>query len=100
MAAAEIIRDLLQARLELVDDEVLEQFWFIDGEHVAATIGTKGGAVCGPVLYYRITGDDAVEIHDRGGKVWFRWERLCLDGGTLLLLSCGGRPKEFSITRR
>jgi hypothetical protein len=99
VSAPDIIRDLIQAMIELVDDEALEQFRFIDGEHVAATIGTKSGAVCGPVLYYRITGDDAVEIHDDGGRVWFRWERLRLDGGTLHL-SCGGRPKEFSITRQ
>jgi hypothetical protein len=98
MAASGIIRDLLQAKLELQDDQALEQFWFIDDRHVAATIGTKGGSVCGPVLYYRITSDDAVEICDDGGEVWFRWEQLHLEGETLRIL-CQGRPRELLVAR-
>ncbi len=98
MSAADIIRSLIQAELELMDDDVLEKFRFIDGRHVAATIGTKDGALCGPVLYYRINGEDSVEIRDDGGRVWFRWERLVLDGGTLHV-TCGGDSKDFSIAR-
>jgi hypothetical protein len=91
-----LIRDLLHAKLELQDDQALEQFWFIDERHVAATIGTKGGAICGPVLFYRIAGDEAVEIHDNSGKVWFRWEKIEVKGAVLAVL-CEDKLKEFSI---
>lgn len=93
-----IIRDLLHAKLELRDDQALEQFRFIDDQHVAATIGTKGGPACGPVLFYRIADDEAVEISDHEGSLWFRWEHVRLKGDVLVVL-CAGEPKEFSIAR-
>jgi hypothetical protein len=93
-----LISDLLDARLELQDDQALEQFRFIDDQHVAATIGTKGGPACGPVLFYRIADDDAVEISDHGGSLWFRWEHVQQKGDVLVVL-CAGEAKEFSIAR-
>jgi hypothetical protein len=98
MTTHDLIRGLLHAKLELQDDQALEQFWFIDDRHVVATIGTKGEAICGPVLFYRIADDDAVEISDHGGSLWFRWEHVQLKGDVLVVL-CAGEPKEFSIPR-
>jgi len=54
MTTHDLIRDLRQARLELQDERFLEQFWFGDDGRVVATIGTKNGAVSGPVPNYRI----------------------------------------------
>lgn len=98
MNTQDVIRILLRAKLELQDNQALEQFRFIDDRLVVATIGTKGGAACGPVLYYRITDDEAVEIHDDSGSVWFRWENLELKGSVLTVL-CVDELKEFSIDR-
>src|SRR5436190_21592329 len=97
MSVHDLIQGLAQAKLELQDERVLEQFWFADNNHVVATLGTKGGAVCGPVFKYRVTADHAVEILS-GEKVEYRWEQLQLSGD-LLAVVCGGKPKTFTITR-
>ena len=53
MTAHDVIQGLIQAKLELQDAQVLEQFWFTENNHVVATLGTKDGAICGPVFTYR-----------------------------------------------
>jgi hypothetical protein len=97
MSVPDLIQGLLQAKLELQDEHVLEQFWFIENNNVVATLGTKGGAVCGPVFKYRVTADNAVEIF-YGETVEYRWEQVQMSGGILKVV-CAGEPKTFSITR-
>jgi len=97
MSVQDLIQGLVQAKLDLQDERVLEQFWFTNDNHVVATLGTKGGAVCGPVLKYRITEDNTVEIL-HGEKVEYRWEQVQMSGDVLAVL-CAGKPKTFSITR-
>ncbi len=98
MTSHDLIRELRQARLELQDDRVLEQFWFGDDDHVVATLGSKDGPVCGPVLQYRITDDAAVEITGSDGTKFYRWEQLQISGDVLTVM-CAGVSKKFSITR-
>ena len=98
MTSSDLIRDLLQAKLELQDEGLLEQFWFAEGGHVVATLGTKNGAVCAPVLRYKITDDDAVEITSFDGARLYRWEQAQVRGNVLIVL-CEGISKRFSITR-
>jgi hypothetical protein len=95
---SELIHSLLQAKLELQDEQTLEQFWFTNDNHVVATLGTKGGPVCGPVFSYRVAADDAVEILEPDGSVLYRWEQVEARGDTLAVV-CRGRPKVFAITR-
>lgn len=94
---SELIHSLLQAKLELQDERALEQFWFTNDNQVVATLGTKDGAVCGPVFKYRGTPDNEVEIFS-GEKVEYRWEQLQMNGDALMVV-CAGKPKTFSITR-
>jgi hypothetical protein len=75
----------------------LEQFWFTEDTHVVATLGTKGGAICGPVFSYRVTDDDAVEIGS-GGEQMYRWERAQISGDVLTVF-CKGVSRRFSVTR-
>ena len=98
MSARETIDDLLQARLELRDPVILEQFWFTDDQHVTATIGEKNGAVCGPILAYRITDQDVVVIGDDNTD-WYHWEDIRVEGN-LLHVHCDGRTKVFTIERQ
>jgi hypothetical protein len=99
MTSRDLIRDLRQARLELQDEQVLEQFCFTDERHVVATLGTTNGAICGPVLSYRIADDDAVEISSSdGSRMYYRWEQAQVTGDVLTVL-CEGVSKRFSITR-
>jgi hypothetical protein len=97
MSVHDLIQTLSRAKLELQDERVLEQFWFTDDNHVVATLGTKGGAVCGPVFRYRVTPDSAVEILS-GEKVEYRWEQLQMSGEVLAVV-CAGKSKTFTITR-
>jgi hypothetical protein len=96
MSVHDLIQNLVRAKLELQDERVLEQFWFTDNNHIVATLGTKGGAVCGPVFKYRVTPDNAVEILS-GEKVKYRWEQLQLSGDVLAVV-CAGKSKIFTIT--
>jgi hypothetical protein len=97
MSVHDLIQGLVQAKLELQDERVLEQFWFTNDNHVVATLGTKGGPVCGPVFEYRVTADDAVEIFS-DKTVEYRWENVQMSGDVLALV-CQGKPKTFTITR-
>lgn len=97
MTAREIIQSLLQAKLELQDDKLHEQFWFTDGSRVVATLGTKDGAVCGPVLGYQIRNDE-VEIGNAGESLFYKWKNLQLLDNTLVVF-CDGMTKRFAITR-
>lgn len=97
MTAREIIQSLLQAKLELQDDRMLEQFWFTDDSRVVATLGTKEGAVCGPIFGYQICNDETVEIGKAGESLFYKWKNLQLSGNELLVV-CDGMTKRFSIT--
>ena len=84
------------AQLTLVDESVVEQFYFSgEGDSVAATLGLRDGAVCGPVLRYRVTDDGAVELGD-GGVFHFRWEEAEYANGILNVVS-DGRAKRFQV---
>lgn len=98
MIAREIIESLLQSKLELQDNEKLEQFWFVDEARVVATLGTKDGAVCGPVLNYAIGDDDSVSIGNRNESLAYKWEQLRISGNELIVM-CDGAVKTFSITK-
>ena len=97
MRVHDLLHGLVQAKLELQDEHILEQFWFTEDNHVVATLGTKGGAVCGPVFKYRIVADNAVEILS-GEKVEYRWEQVQMSGDALVVV-CAGKAKTFTITR-
>jgi hypothetical protein len=98
MTAHEIIQNLLQAKLELQNETFLEQFWFMDGGRVVATLGTKDGAVCGPVLGYQIQKDETVEIGNPSESLFYKWKNLQLSENELIV-TCDGMTKRFAITR-
>jgi len=98
MNANSLINSLLQAKLELQHESTLEQFCFTGEGCVVATLGAKKGPVYGPVLNYRVTEDDVVEIFDHKGTIIYRWEQLQMQG-ELLKVVCKGKPKTFSVTR-
>lgn len=98
MTTHEIIQNLQQARLELQDSALLEQFWFKDGGSVIATLGTKDGAVSGPVLGYTINGEGSVLIGKECHPPFYKWEHIELRADELVVV-CGGKVKRFSVTR-
>ena len=81
-----------------MDDEVVEQFSFMDDTRIVATLGTKNGAICGPVLRYRLPSDGSIEIIDSDGLVMYRWAEV-LVSTDLLSVVCDGRSKKYRITR-
>lgn len=98
MAIHQLISSLRQAKLELQHDYILEQFWFIDDKRVVATLGTKNGPICGPILNYKITDDDAVEIIGSDGVRVYEWKQVRICGDWLTVL-CDGIAKKFNITK-
>ena len=98
MSAHEIIRSLLHSKLELQDSTNLEVFWFTESHRVIATLGTRGEAVCGPILKYSINDDETVEIGDSSESLFYRWERLQLTDDELVVV-CDGMTKRFTITK-
>ena len=90
--------DLRGASLELNDDEIIEKLNFMDDVRVVATLGTKKGAVCGPILRYRFLDDDSVEISGGDGAVLYRWNDLRMSDD-VLTVECSGKTKIYRITR-
>jgi hypothetical protein len=93
-----LIHDLRQAKLELLDENTLEQFCFSDDSHIVATIGAKDGPVCGPILNYTVADDDAIEITQHDGTMLYRWEQADLRDD-ILTVECDGISKRYSVTR-
>jgi hypothetical protein len=98
LSTLDVIHSLIQATLELQDEQAIEVFQFCNERQIVATLGTKGGPVCAPGLLYEVTEDDVVEIFDHRGTVLYRWEKIQVQGDTLSIV-CAGRRKVFSITR-
>ena len=46
--------------LDLIDDSKIETYRFTEQGLVSATFGTKGGAVTGPLFYWRVEGQSLV----------------------------------------
>jgi len=95
MNTRETIDSIRQAKLELQDSKLLEQFWFTDDRHVTATVGEKNGPVCAPILVYRITESGSIVIGD-GKSDWYQWEDIQVEGN-VLRVRCGERAKDFTI---
>jgi len=95
---APALKELLAgAELVLQDDETLECFRFhASDDRVAATLCTRGGPVCSPLLNYRISDDSKVWISDHHSKV-FIWEKVELADGVVTVM-CKERLKRFSYT--
>ncbi len=84
-------------QLELISDSVVEQYRFHEQEYVAATLGTKGGPVCAPLLQYKALTDNSIEIYDHNGSIAV-WSNIQVDADTVHV-QCSGKTKTFWIKR-
>lgn len=83
-------------RLELIDEERIQQFWFQDDGYVSATLGTKDGGVCNPILRYEILGEDSLRIIDENAKTIFLWKDIVIDGNELRV-TCNNVAEVYGI---
>ena len=95
---AESLRSALAgAKLSLLDEHAIQNFSFSEeGNGVAATLGTRGGPVCAPGLWYRVLDDGAVELTG-GEALSYRWEQVELQDG-ILTVRCDRRVNRFQFT--
>jgi hypothetical protein len=97
MDAKTLREKLAGAELVLQDEKAVAQFRFhATDDGVGATLGTRGGPVCGPLLHYLVTDDAEVEISDHSSVV-FTWEQIELSDG-IMTVKCGSRVKRFTFT--
>lgn len=59
---------LLGLSVSLIDESIVETFSFVS-DHLAATIGTKGGPVCAPILSFEIVGPRSLHIVGQGFRI-------------------------------
>ena len=85
-------------KIELISDIAIEQFWFHAQDYVSATLGTKSGPVCAPLLKYKVLSDDSIELFDQNGTIAV-WTGIKVDAETLQV-ECRGEIRLFTITRQ
>ena len=85
-------------KIELLSAFVIEQYWFHANDHVSATLGTKGGPVCAPLLQYKILSDNSIELYDQSGTIAV-WTHIKASPDNLQV-ECLGKRKLFTITRQ
>lgn len=83
--------------LELRSESSVAQYWFHEGGAVSATLGSRGGAVCAPILKFNIVGPKSIEIHGPSGIVTV-WENIRAVGRELHV-ECSGANLVFKIRR-
>jgi hypothetical protein len=83
--------------LDLRSESSVAQYWFHAGGAVSATLGSRGGAVCAPILKFNILGPKSIEIHGPGGIVTV-WENIRAVGRELHV-ECSGANLVFEIGR-
>jgi hypothetical protein len=96
MDSAKLREMLIGANLALLDDDAVEHFSFGRDNYVAATLGTRSGGVCAPVLSYLVTEDGKVEL-GAGSDLHETWEDVELKDGVLSVRS-GTFLKRFRFT--
>lgn len=94
---AKTLRDTLAgAYLTALDEDSAECFSFHDDlEGAAATLGTRSGGVCAPILSCHVTDDAQVQFS--GSTFTFSWDQIDLCDG-VLTVRCGQRLKRFAYT--
>ena len=95
MDTARLKEVLIGAQLTLIDEEAVEYFRFGRDNHVAVTLGTRSGAVCAPILIYRVTENGTVELGG-GSPPSYIWEDVELHDG-VLSVKCGAFLKRFKF---
>lgn len=78
----------INRRLELVSDVLVGQYWFRPDGHVSATLGEKEGAVCAPILEYKVISSTSVELLLEGKSFDF-WTEIQCDGDVLKVKTRG-----------
>ena len=57
----------------MIHDEIIEELGFI-GDQVVATMGSRTGPVCGPILDYEVTSENSILIDREQFNI--AWEQL------------------------
>ena len=83
-------------RISIVDDIIVEQLGFI-GKNVVATIGSKEGAVCAPILEYKITGEGSLVIDP--GNFNIVWSKVEIGENEISTLR-NGVPTKYTIVSK
>jgi len=96
MEVHEILNLIINKRLDLIGNIIVEQFWFSSDDIVVATLGSKD-VVCAPILYYKIIGNGALQILDDSGSIYYEWTSIELKSN-ILEVDCNGTRKKFSIS--
>ena len=88
---------LIGANLALLEDRAIEHLSFGRDNYVAATLGTRSGGVCAPVLSYHVTEDGKVEL-GAGSDLHETVGRCRIKEVVVLSVRCGKYLKRFKFT--
>ena len=83
-------------KLSIIDETSIEDLGF-SGDSVIATIGTKDGPVCAPLLEYEITGNDSLVIDKESFNI--QWSQIELKEDTIAVIR-NGTPTEYKVISR
>jgi hypothetical protein len=84
----------------LIDTKQIENFSFASSGLVAATFGTKGGAITAPLYYWRIEEGDLIISQKLHGKAFVVMSDPVLEGNTLIVKRNSGSLAKYEVTIR
>ena len=82
--------------LSIIDEALIEDLGFT-GNSVTATIGTKVGPVCAPLLEYEVTGNDSLVIDKESFNI--QWNKIELKEDTVDVIR-NGAPAVYKVVSK
>ena len=87
-------------RFERIDDKLIEIFRFQGNGIVTAEIGGKGGAITGPIWYYRIDNEKLIVSESRDGASKVEMAEPRLKAGVLSVRLDVAQWAQYRVTPR
>lgn len=83
-------------RVSIIHDEIIEDLGFL-GDQVVATLGSKTGPVCGPILDYEVTSENSILIDKEQFNI--AWEEINVEEDKISVLR-NGIPTIYKIVSK
>ncbi|HEY4079384.1 MAG TPA: hypothetical protein VGM81_01700 [Burkholderiaceae bacterium] len=85
--------------LTLIDRKKMEIFPFSEGGTTAATIGTKDGALAGPIFYWKIQGNVLVISEEPDSGVYEELSSPMINGSVVTATRKSGSKSQYQLAK-
>lgn len=87
---------LVGLKLSIVDEHIIENLSFYD-DSISSTLGSVNGAVCAPILQFKIIAKDALVIDENGFNI--QWNNIEINQHSISV-NRNGKQAQYKIVSR